>query len=315
MVDTALRAAFIAASRSEGAERLVRSSPLTQPLVGRFVAGDTFTAARAAAERLAAAGLLTTYDRLGEAVRDEAAVGRMVESYRDYFAQAPRGAHFSLKLSQLGLSIRESLARESLVALCGAAETHGHKLRVDMEESATIDATLRCVEAAQPHGGDPGIVVQAMLRRAPALVQWAIDHDARVRLVKGAYQEPEPAAYQGREPIRRAYLALLGPLLAKSRAPAVATHDDTLLAAAKQIAGQFEKPYEVQFLYGVREDLARTIAAGGVPVRIYTPFGEAWYPYFMRRLAERPQNVGFFLRQVIDMVSAKSGTHANGTRS
>ncbi len=315
MVDTALRAAFIAASRSEGAERLVRSSPLTQPLVSRFVAGDGFAAARAAAERLAAAGLTTTYDRLGEAVRDEAAVRRMVESYAEYFAAAPRGSHFSVKLSQLGLSIRESLARESLVALCEAAETHAHKLRVDMEESATIDATLRCVAAAKPHGGDPGIVIQAMLRRAPELLQWAIDRDARVRLVKGAYQEPDAAAHQGREPVRRAYLALLGPLVAKSRAPAVATHDDPLLAAAKQIAAQFDRPYEVQFLYGVREDLAREIAAGGVPVRIYTPFGEAWYPYFMRRLAERPQNVGFFLRQVVDMVTTRMhGPGANGTR-
>ncbi len=169
-----------------------------------------------------------------------------------------------------------------------------------MEESATIDATLRLVEAARPHGGDPGVVIQAMLRRAPDLLQWAIDRDVRVRLVKGAYKEPEAVAYQGREPIRRAYLALLGPLLARSRAPAVATHDDVLLGGAAQIASQFDTPYEVQFLYGVREDLAQQIARRGVPVRIYIPFGDAWYPYFMRRLAERPQNVGFFLRQVMD---------------
>lgn len=312
MVDAALRTAFLAASRSAQAERLVRSSPLTQPLVTRFIAGDTFALARAAAERLAASGLTVTYDHLGEAVRDEAAVRAIVAEYEGYFAEAPRGAHFSVKLSQLGLSIREELARESLIALCAAAGRAGHKLRVDMEESATIDATLRCVAAARPHGGDPGIVVQAMLRRAPELLEWAIDHDARVRLVKGAYQEPESAAHQGREPVRRAYLALLGPLLAKSRAPAVATHDDVLLGAARQIAAQFERPYEVQFLYGVREEYAREIAAGGTPVRIYTPFGDAWYPYFMRRLAERPQNVGFFLRQVVDMVAARDGRDGGG---
>lgn len=295
-----LRPLFISASRSSRAEQLVRSSPLTQPLVSRFVAGETFADARAAAARLARKELLITYDHLGEAVEDEGAVHRMVEDYRTYFAEAARASHFSLKLSQLGLSIRESLARESLVALCTEAAKYDHRIRVDMEESQTIDATLRLVEAAHPHGGDPGIVIQAMLRRAADLLQWAIERDIRVRLVKGAYKEPEAVAYQGREPIRRAYLALLGPLLARSRAPAVATHDDVLLGGATQIAGQFGNPYEVQFLYGVREDLAQQIARRGVPVRIYTPFGDAWYPYFMRRLAERPQNIGFVLRQVLD---------------
>jgi len=312
MVDTALRQAFITASRSSQAEKIVRSSPLTKPLVQRFVAGEAFMAARAAADRLATNGLRVTYDHLGEAITDEAAVREMVQLYRGYFAAAPRGSHFSLKLSQLGLTIRESLARESLDALCTQAAEHDHHLRVDMEESATIDATLRLVEEAHGRGGDPGIVVQAMLRRAPELLQWATDHDVRVRLVKGAYQEPESVAYAGRESIRRAYLALLGPLLAKSRAPAVATHDDVLLAAAAQIAGQFgRRPYEVQFLYGVREDYARQLVRDGTPVRIYTPFGTAWYPYFMRRLAERPQNVGFFLRQVLDLAAAAATTSRN----
>ncbi len=295
-----LRPIFISASRSSRAEHLVRSSPLTQSLVTRFVAGEAFADALTAATKLATKGLLVTYDHLGEAVDDEGAVRQMVDQYQGYFAAAARGAHFSVKLSQLGLNIRESLARESLITLCTEAATYDHRIRVDMEESQTIDATLRLVEAARPHGGDPGIVIQAMLRRASDLLQWAIERDVRVRLVKGAYKEPESVAYQGREPIRRAYLALLGPLLAKSRAPAVATHDDVLLGGAAQIGGQFGNPYEVQFLYGVREDLGQEIARGGVPVRIYTPFGDAWYPYFMRRLAERPQNVGFFLRQVID---------------
>lgn len=295
-----LRPLFISASRSERTEHLVRSSPLTQPLISRFVAGETFADARAAAERLAKAGLLVTFDHLGEAVADEGAVREMIAQYQTYFAEAARGSHFSVKLSQLGLSIRESLAKESLTILCTDAAKYGHRIRVDMEESATVDATLRIVEATHKIGGDPGIVIQAMLRRAPDLLDWAIARDVRVRLVKGAYKEPESVAYQGREPIRRAYLALLGPLLAKSRAPAVASHDDVLLGGAAQIAGQFGNPYEVQFLYGVREDLARQIARRGVPVRVYTPFGDAWYPYFMRRLAERPQNIGFFLRQVID---------------
>lgn len=295
-----LRPLFISASRSSRAEQLVRSSPVTQPLVARFVAGEEFADALAAAERLARKGLLVTYDHLGEAVTDEGAVRAMIGQYQGYFAAAPRGSHFSIKLSQLGLSIREPLAQEALDTLCAAAAPYDHRLRVDMEESATIDATLRCVERAHPRGGDPGIVVQAMLRRAPDLLQWAIERDVRVRLVKGAYQEPSSVAYQGREPIRRAYLALLGPLMAKSRAPAVASHDEVLLGAAAQIAEQFGTPYEVQFLYGVREDLARAISRGGTPVRLYTPFGNAWYPYFMRRLAERPQNVGFFLRQLLD---------------
>ncbi len=300
MVDTALRALLISASRNPQAEQLIRSSPLTQPLVSRFVAGETFAAARAAADRLGASGLRVTYDHLGEAVTDESAVRTMIAQYREYFAAAPAASHFSVKLSQLGLSIRESLAQESLFALCEDAERYGHKLRVDMEESATVDATLRLIEASKGRGGDPGIVVQAMLHRAPAILQWAIENDVRVRLVKGAYQEPDTRAYQGKEPVRRAYLALLGPLLAKSRAPAVATHDDVLLGGAAQIAQQFGAAYEVQFLYGVREDLAREIARKGTPVRIYMPFGDAWYPYFMRRLAERPQNVGFLLRQLAD---------------
>lgn len=309
MVDSALRSLLINASRNPKAEQLVRSSPLTQPLVERFVAGETFAAARTAADRLAQGGLLITYDHLGEAVADERAVRAMVESYHGYFAAAPRGSHFSLKLSQLGLAIRESLARETLITLCQEAAKYDHRLRVDMEESSTIDATLRLVEDAKPHGGDPGIVVQAMLRRAPDLLKWATDHDVRVRLVKGAYKESDFLAYQGKEAIRRAYLALLGLLIAKGRAPAVATHDDVLLGGAAQIAKQFDRPYEVQFLYGVREDLARQIARGGTPVRIYMPFGDAWYPYFMRRLAERPQNVGFFMRQLLDRAAPGKEGH------
>jgi proline dehydrogenase len=282
--------------------------------VDRFVAGETFADARAAAERLGTRGLLVTYDHLGESVTDERAVQQLVTEYQEYFAAAPRASHFSLKLSQLGLSIREALAQEALNTLCAAAGRYDHRLRVDMEESATIDATLRAVETAHPHGGDPGIVLQAMLHRAPDLLQWAIERDIRVRLVKGAYKEPPSVAYQGREPIRRAYLALLGPLLAKSRAPAVATHDDVLLGGASQIAGQFTRPYEVQFLYGVREDLAQEISRGGTPVRIYTPFGDAWYPYFMRRLAERPQNVGFFLRQVVDHTASRANGKSDGSK-
>ena len=303
-----LRPLLISASRSERAEHLVRSSPVTQPLVARFVAGETFADARIAAERLAKQGFLVTWDHLGESVTDERAVRQMVTDYQAYFAAAPRASHFSLKLSQLGLKIRASLAQEALDTLCIQAGQYDHRLRVDMEESASIDATLHAVEKAHARGGDPGIVVQAMLHRAPEILQWAIDRDVRVRVVKGAYSEPPAVAYQGREPIRRAYLALLGPLLAKSRAPAIATHDDVLLGAAAQIATQFARPFEIQFLYGVREDLAREISRGGTPVRIYTPFGNAWYPYFMRRLAERPQNVGFFLRQLVDR-SRNGSTH------
>lgn len=294
------RSTLIFASRSASLERLIRRARRARPLVDRFVAGETIADAQSVADQMQSRGLQAVYDRLGEAINDERGVQEVVDAYCDDFVAAAPGSQFSLKLSQFGLARDPALAAAALTTLSDRARLRAHRLHIDMEEEATVARTLHVVDSVHRRDGDLGIVVQAMLREAPATLRWAIDREVRVRLVKGAYKESAVTAHQGREEIRRAYLALLGPLLARGRAPALGTHDDALLDAAAAMAGVMGAGYEVQFLYGVREDRAAAIAASGVPVRIYTPYGGAWYPYFMRRMAERPQNLGFFLRQVTD---------------
>jgi proline dehydrogenase len=306
--DRALRSTFLTLSRRRGLGRLATRLPVTKSLVARFVAGETLDEALRALERLRAAGLRTTVDVLGESVDSGEAARAAAATYVDVLdALAARGldGNVSLKLTQMGLDIDPDLARENVAQIVTRAATHGSFVRIDMEDHAKTDATLEVWRAVRPlnrASGDTGVVIQAALRRSPSDLEAIIAERGRVRLCKGAYKEPEAVAFVDRADVDRAYGALMETLLQDGTFPAIATHDERLIRRAVRFAreaGIVRDRFEFQMLYGVRRDLQEQLVRAGYGVRVYVPFGTEWYPYFMRRLAERPANVAFVLRSVL----------------
>jgi len=288
--------------------RLAVRLPFTRPMVARFVAGESLEAALPAIGRLHDAGFRTTVDILGESVTHEDAARAAATSYVDalhLLAEHHLDLNVSLKLSQMGLALGPQLARQNVARVLAAAAELGAFVRIDMEDHPTTDATidlwrqLRPVMAGQ---GDVGLVIQAALRRSEADVEALIAEGARIRLCKGAYREPASVAYPDKADVDAAYLRLSERLLLEGRLPAIATHDDRMIDHAIAVArehGITADRFEFQMLYGVRRDLQDRLLAEGWTVRIYVPSGREWYPYFMRRLAERPANITFLVRSVL----------------
>jgi proline dehydrogenase len=306
--DRALRSTFLTLSRRRGLGRLATRLPVTKSLVARFVAGETLDEALGALERLRAAGLRTTVDVLGESVDSAAAARTAAGTYVDVLdALAARGldGNVSLKLTQMGLDVDPGLARENLQRIVTRAATHGAFVRIDMEDHSKTDATLDLWRAVRPlnrASGDTGVVIQAALRRSPADLEAIVAEQGRVRLCKGAYKEPAAVAFVDKADVDRAYGELMERLLRDATFPAIATHDERLIRTATRFAreaGIVRDRFEFQMLYGVRRDLQEQLSRAGYRVRVYVPFGTEWYPYFMRRLAERPANVAFVLRSVL----------------
>ena len=288
-------------------ESLVRGSALTKGLVGRFVAGDTLDEAVTAAVRLSRIGLTTTLDQLGENV---GTVEKAAEASRTYLgvlermAEAGVEANISIKLTMLGLDLGDDIAVENARPVLDAARRVGGFVRIDMEGSAYTDRTIRLVEAL--HDDFPeqvGTVIQTYLFRARADVERLIERRARVRLVKGAYAEPATVAYQDKADIDDNYGRLMEMLLEHGTYPAIATHDPALIERAKRFAADkaiAPDRFEFQLLFGVRRDAQSDLVADGYRTRVYVPYGTEWYPYFTRRIAERPANALFVLRQFLD---------------
>jgi proline dehydrogenase len=306
--DRALRSTFLTLSRRRGLGRLATRLPVTKSLVARFVAGETLDEALHALERLRAAGLRTTVDVLGESVDSAAAARTAAGTYVDVLdALAARGldGNVSVKLSQMGLDVDPGLARENVERIVTRAATHGAFVRIDMEDHSKTDATLDLWRAVRPFNrasGDTGVVIQAALRRSASDLDTIVAEQGRVRLCKGAYKEPESVAFVDRAEVDQAYGALMETLLREGTFPAIATHDERLIRRATRFAreaGIVRDRFEFQMLYGVRRDLQEQLSRAGYGVRVYVPFGTEWYPYFMRRLAERPANVAFVLRSVL----------------
>jgi proline dehydrogenase len=306
--DRALRSTFLTLSRRRGLGRLATRLPVTKSLVARFVAGETLDEALHALERLRAAGLRTTVDVLGESVDSAAAARTAAGTYVDVLdALAARGldGNVSVKLSQMGLDVDPGLARENVERIVTRAATHGAFVRIDMEDHSKTDATLDLWRAVRPFNrasGDTGVVIQAALRRSASDLDTIVAEQGRVRLCKGAYKEPESVAFVDRAEVDQAYGALMETLLREGTFPAIATHDERLIRRAIRFAreaGIVRDRFEFQMLYGVRRDLQEQLSRAGYGVRVYVPFGTEWYPYFMRRLAERPANVAFVLRSVL----------------
>ncbi|WP_461005773.1 proline dehydrogenase family protein [Streptomyces capparidis] len=303
------RRAVLAASRTAPPRRLVRSGPVARALVSRYVAGDGPDEALAVAARLAARGLTVSLDLLGEGTTDPAAARRVRDAYTALLARlADQGladtAEVSVKLSAVGAALPrdgDRVAREHAHAVCAAARAAGTTVTLDMEDHTTTDATLATARELRRDFPWLGVAVQAYLRRTEADCRDLAAAGARVRLCKGAYDEPRSVAHRGRREVDLAYVRCLGILMSGGGYPMVATHDPRLVELARVLAvraGRAPGRYELQMLYGVRPDEQLRLASAGERVRVYVPYGDQWYGYFVRRLAERPANMAFFLRSV-----------------
>ena len=304
MLAGAFRAFFLWLSNRRWLGRVAMATPLVRRMPYRFVAGTTLDQAADAVRRLNADGASATLDVLGESVDDRASADRAAAQYVDTIERIARDgldANVSIKLTQMGLElgVEECLAVLAPVVRAGAA--HGVFVRIDMEGSATTDRTFEVVDRLRADGCDVGPVVQAYLHRSASDVERLAAERVRTRVCKGAYAEPPELALQDRDAIGDAFVALSQRLLEADAYPGVATHDPDMIrrvAAFARERGIGSDRYEFQLLYGVRRDLQRQLIAEGQRVRIYVPFGTEWWPYFMRRLAERPANVWFVLRSL-----------------
>jgi proline dehydrogenase len=294
-------------SERQGVFNFVRRNRLARKFASRFVAGETIESAVAAAGELKARGITSTLDLLGESVTAEA---EAVAARNQYLAMLDRMAaagvevNVSVKLTQMGLDISEELCAANLTCILEKAEQVSGFVRLDMEGSDYTQRTLDFFEQRlfERFGRHCGVVIQAMLRRSAADVEKLIAMRARVRLCKGAYLEPPSVAFPDKAEVDKSYVALMERLLADGNYPGLATHDEAIIARARAVVRRDAIPaerFEFQMLYGVRRDLQLRLVRDGYRMRVYVPFGTQWYPYLMRRLAERPANIAFILGNLV----------------
>ena len=303
-----LRTALLAASRSGAIRELVERTPLTRPVVKRFISGDDVDAAVRTTGEVLADGRYVTLDHLGEDTRDAAQATATVEAYLDLLHRLEPAGHteraeVSVKLSAVGQFLPvdgEKIALENARRICAAAGAVGTTVTLDMEDHTTTDSTLGILRELRVDFPWVGAVLQAYLKRTEQDCRDLAHAGSRVRLCKGAYQEPASVAFQDKTDVDRSYVRCLKVLMAGRGYPMVASHDPRLIAIAGELAeDRSPDTYEYQMLYGIRPDEQRRIAAAGNRMRVYVPYGDEWYGYFMRRLAERPANVAFFLRSLV----------------
>jgi len=297
-----LRSVILAASRNERVHRLVAGAPLSRAVVRRFVAGESADDAVRASTGLLAKGLTVSLDHLGEDTTDAAQAAATVQAYLVLLDRlASQGlttggrVEVSVKLSAVGQTLSDDLALEGARAVCAAAEAAGTTVTLDMEDHTTTDRTLATLAVLRQTYPSTGAVLQAYLHRTEADCTALAVEGSRVRLCKGAYKEPAEVAYQRTDEVDASYRRCLDVLMAGPGYPMVATHDPALIAAATT-TGRAPGSFELQLLYGIRPLEQERLAAAGHAVRVYVPYGEQWYGYLMRRLAERPANLVFFLR-------------------
>jgi len=295
------------ASRRPQIKRAITAAPVTRGVVRRFVAGETIDDALRVAHALIAGGLLVSLDHLGEDTRDAASASAAVDAYRS-LAERLAGdglaarAEMSVKLSAVGQALDEEMALDNARLIREAARSAGTTVTIDMEDHTTTDSTLRLVGRLREDFPSTGAVLQASLRRSQEDCRALGIPGSRVRLCKGAYQEPPSLAWQRRDDIRAAYLRCLRILIAGGALPMAATHDPKLIEATGRLVRAMRDPgfpHEYQLLHGIRPDEQRRLARAGETVRVYVPFGVQWYGYLMRRMAERPANTALFLRALM----------------
>ncbi|MGA7521581.1 MAG: proline dehydrogenase family protein [Acidobacteriaceae bacterium] len=300
-----LRSTFIGLSHNARLRRFSERSTLGRRMSSRFVAGFRIEDAMTAAQALGAQGLAVTLDSLGENVASPAQARQSAQVYHwllDAIGPSKLDANVSLKLTQMGMDLGLDLAEEIVSGLVQHAAAIGSFVRVDMEGTPYTQATIdlvRRLQAKPDFRGHVGIVIQAYLRRSAGDIAALLSDGIRVRLCKGAYQEPADLAFPGKADVDRNYVALMQMLLPSGVFHGIATHDPAMIEATKNFARERKidpSQFEFQMLYGIRRDLQRSLVQEGYRVRVYVPFGEEWYPYYMRRLAERPANVLFLAR-------------------
>jgi len=308
MLDALPRAAFSMLAGNGAIKRLASRYGMRRSgsFARRFIAGESVGEAVEAAREIERQGLMVTLDLLGESVASAEEAGRATRAYLDTMAaiaSAGVGRNISLKLTQLGLDVDRATTIDNLRRILDAATSSGFFVRIDMENSPYTDQTLDTFETLWNIGyRNVGVVIQSYLRRSERDVQRMNDLGARVRLVKGAYREPREAAFQQKEDVDAAFVRLLQVLLKQGTYPAIATHDPAMIEATRTFAdanGIGKDKFEFQMLYGIRRDLQASLSAEGFRFRVYVPFGKEWFPYFMRRLGERPANVGFVVRSLM----------------
>jgi proline dehydrogenase len=300
-----LRSAFIALSRNRVLRNFCENTRFGRVMSSRFVAGMEIGDALRVAQALNQQGMLVTLDSLGESVSSEVDAQSSAEIYHqllDAISAQRLDANISVKLTQMGLELSPDLAGDIAESLAEHARRTDNFVRIDMEDSTLTQVTLDIVRRlhARPElRGSIGIVIQAYLYRSQADIEQLMADGIRVRLCKGAYKEPAEVAFPAKADVDKNYIQLSHLLLDSPIYHGLATHDEAMVAAAKTYAkdrGIAPSRFEFQMLYGVRRDLQRNLVREGYKVRVYVPFGRDWYPYFMRRLAERPANVLFLAK-------------------
>jgi len=298
-----LRSTFLYLSEQPRIFAFIRGNRLARHLASRFVAGETLDTAVAAVRELNGRGIAASLDLLGESVTkaDEArASAATVVQILERISSEKLDCNVSVKLTQMGLDLDHDLTVENMRRILDRGRDLGIPVRIDMESSAHTQRTLDLFEKdlLPVYGDRVGIVIQSYLRRSAADIDRLIGVRARVRLCKGAYQEPATVAFPDRADVDRSYVQLIEQLLERGHQPAVATHNPVLISHVRRFVeakGIAADRFEFQMLYGIRRDLQEDLRRAGFRVRVYVPFGTQWYPYLMRRLAERPANLMFFL--------------------
>jgi proline dehydrogenase len=297
-----VRSTLLRLSENKSFARWVTSNQTTRKMSHRFVAGEALQEALAAARVCNDLGMLASLDYLGENVTTAADAHRARDAYLDVFdkiAAESLNANVSCKLTQLGLDISTEFCEGQLLSIVERAASYGNFLRVDMEGSIYTARTIDAVKRVRSQNAAVGTVIQAYLYRSEQDVQDLLAYGCRIRLCKGAYKEPPEVAFPKKQDVDANYVKLMQMLLPSGIYHGIATHDPRMIAATIRCAAEkkiSKNDFEFQMLYGVRTDLQRQLVRDGFRLRIYIPYGQDWFPYFMRRLAERPANLAFFAR-------------------
>ena len=305
-----LRQPLLLLARSTKVKDLVSTMPVSSGIVNRFVPGETTDAAVTATHDLIESGLHVTLDFLGEDTLDREQADQTVAAYLDLLSSLSerglaRNAEVSVKLSAIGQALPdegEKVALENARTICHAARNAGTTVTLDMEDHTTTDSTLGILRELRKDFPETGAVLQAYLHRTEADCRDLAYEGSRVRLCKGAYKEPESVAFQDRADVDKSYVRCLKVLMAGQGYPMVASHDPRMIDIAGALATRYNRTqgsYEYQMLFGIRPDEQQRLAESGEKVRVYLPYGGEWYGYLMRRMAERPSNLRFFLRSLV----------------
>lgn len=300
-----IRATLLYFSRQHRLKDLVTSLPGFKQLVHRFIAGEQLEPALIAVQELNRLGITATLDHLGESITSEDATVQEVREYQhalQRIAETNLNSNVSVKLTQLGLDVDEQLCLRNTRSIVEAAARHGNFVRIDMEDSPKTDVTLNIFRTLRAEFENVGIVIQSYLYRSEKDIEDVLAMNSRIRLCKGAYKESADVAFPAKSDVDANFVKLMQRLLKSGVYHGIATHDEAMIAATKAFVAKenlARDSFEFQMLFGVRRDLQVKLVEDGYRVRVYVPYGEAWYPYFMRRLAERPANLWFVVKNLV----------------